>query len=520
MEKFTALPAQEEFVAAESSPENDIKAGTLEDREAMKRLGKEQVFKRNFGFTSITGFAIVLMATWEVLLETVAFGLGNGGPSGLIYTYIGVWIGFILVTASMSEMASMAPTSGGQYHWTSEFSPRRYQKWISYLIGWLSILGYQVGVAFTAYLSGTIVQGLIVLNRPDYRYQRWHGTLIAMGFAIYSALFNIFFATWLPLAEILFGFIHFAAWPAILVTLWVLAPRSPSEQVWHSYHDAGWGNTGFACLVGLITSAGSFVGGDAPAHMAEEIKSASKVLPRTMMTTILVNGIMGFVTIVTFCYTMGDIDAAIASPTGYPIIQVFYGATGSVASATALSSFLVILNVAMLMTNTAGSSRQLFAFARDRGLPLSPLISRVPLGYDVPVNAIVLSTLLACVLLCINIGSTIGFQIITSIGTVSLLTSYMTSIGCVTWRRLRSLPLPKSHFDMGKLGVVVNLLSLAFLVFAFVFCFFPPVPNPAARGMNWAVAVYSGMLGAGVVYYLLRARHVYDGPVEYVRKSA
>lgn len=63
--------------------------------------------QRNFGFVSIFGFALILMGTWEALLGTVAFGLGNGGPSGLVYTYIGVWIGFILVIASMAEMASM-----------------------------------------------------------------------------------------------------------------------------------------------------------------------------------------------------------------------------------------------------------------------------------------------------------------------------------------------------------------------------------------------------------------------------
>lgn len=47
------------------------------------------------------------MATWETVLGTVAFGLGNGGPSGLIYTYIGVYIGFVLIQISMAEMASM-----------------------------------------------------------------------------------------------------------------------------------------------------------------------------------------------------------------------------------------------------------------------------------------------------------------------------------------------------------------------------------------------------------------------------
>ena len=52
---------------------------------------------------------MVLMLTWEAILGTVAFGLGNGGPSGLLYTYIAVWLGYSLIAISMAEMASMAP---------------------------------------------------------------------------------------------------------------------------------------------------------------------------------------------------------------------------------------------------------------------------------------------------------------------------------------------------------------------------------------------------------------------------
>lgn len=59
------------------------------------------------------------MGTWEALLGTIALALGNGGPSGLLYTYLASYIGFTAVIASMAEMASMAPTSGGQYHWVS-----------------------------------------------------------------------------------------------------------------------------------------------------------------------------------------------------------------------------------------------------------------------------------------------------------------------------------------------------------------------------------------------------------------
>ena len=55
---------------------------------------------------------------------------------------------------------------------------------------------------------------------------------------------------------------------------------------------------GLACLVGMITPAGSLVGGDAAAHMSEELVNASKMLPRAMIWTIVVNGLLGFLILV------------------------------------------------------------------------------------------------------------------------------------------------------------------------------------------------------------------------------
>jgi amino acid transporter len=221
----------------------------------------------------------------------------------------------------------------------------------------------------------------------------------------------------------------------------------------------------------------------------------------------------------TFCYTVGDIEAAITSPTGFPIIQVFYSATGSKSAATGLSCLLIVLNLVNNLTNMAGASRQMFAFGRDRGLPFSNWVGRIPEEYDVPVNAIAASAFCACILHCINIGSPIAFNIILSIGSVALITSYLTSIGCVTWRRLQKLPLLESKFSLGRYGLTINLLSMVFLVLIYVFAFFPQVPDPPSESMNWAVVVYVGILGVASVYYVIRARHHYDGPVAYVRKS-
>ena len=45
----------------------------------------------------------------------IAFGLTDGGTAGLIYSFIICLLGFFCVYFSLAEMASMAPSSGGQY---------------------------------------------------------------------------------------------------------------------------------------------------------------------------------------------------------------------------------------------------------------------------------------------------------------------------------------------------------------------------------------------------------------------
>ena len=49
----------------------------------------------------------MILISWETILETLKFGLKNGGPAGLIYQYIFVWFGIMMSFVIISEMASM-----------------------------------------------------------------------------------------------------------------------------------------------------------------------------------------------------------------------------------------------------------------------------------------------------------------------------------------------------------------------------------------------------------------------------
>ena len=53
----------------------------------------------------------MILISWETILETLKFGLKNGGPAGLIYQYIFVWFGVMTSFVIISEMVSMSVNS-------------------------------------------------------------------------------------------------------------------------------------------------------------------------------------------------------------------------------------------------------------------------------------------------------------------------------------------------------------------------------------------------------------------------
>lgn len=109
-----------------------------------------------------------------------------------------------------------------------------------------------------------------------------------------------------------------------------------------------------------------------------------------MIWSTFLNGALYWVMIVTVCSTMGNLETDLATATGYPFIQVFYNATGSKAATTAMAVFVLLVFMACTLTTVATASRQLYAFARDQGLPCSGWLAQV--RWDIPVNA----TLVTC----------------------------------------------------------------------------------------------------------------------------
>lgn len=204
----------------------------------------------------------------------------------------------------------MAPNSGGQYQWVSEFAPPSMQKSLSYAVGWSSTIGWIAGVPACAIQLAGMIQEMVAVKYPDTGFDKaWQVTLVMFAFIFFTVGFNIFAARQLPGTETGILILHIAAFVVFLVIFWATpASHTPASDVFGNfYNGGGWPTTGLSCLVGLTSPVWCFIGPDAGAHMSEELQDASLQLPRAMMWSIFLNGVMGITILISFCFCINNV---------------------------------------------------------------------------------------------------------------------------------------------------------------------------------------------------------------------
>ncbi len=217
---------------------------------------------------------------------------------------------------------------------------------------------------------------------------------------------------------------------------------------------------------------------DATAHMTEEMKDARKDAPKAIIWAVWVGAVTGFIFLIVVCFCIVDINNAANTPTGTPIIQIFYDATGSFAAAMALTVMISVIALVSLAFLCAQSSRLAWAFARDGGLPFSKFFAKVNPRLYVPINAICLVVVVNCALMSIYFGSITGFNTVLAISTEGFYLSYMLPIIVRLWGRWtgKGPEFIKGAYSLGPSGGwLLNVVGLLYLVFACITYNFPSV---------------------------------------------
>ena len=86
-------------------------------------------------------------------------------------------------------------------------------------------------------------------------------------------------------------------------------------------------------------------------------------------------------------FVVSDPEKIVNPPSGFPLIELYYQATGNKAATIILVAAFAFCIFGSAVANITGSSRQIWAASRDNCYPLSKWWAIVHPGYGMPLNA-------------------------------------------------------------------------------------------------------------------------------------
>lgn len=101
--------------------------------------------------------------------------------------------------------------------------------------------------------------------------------------------------------------------------------------------------------------------------MSEEVRKAKSAVPRAMLWSIFMNGVLGYAMVMVILVSMGTAEDALSSSS--PIIAILQNVTGSIAATTAMVTGLFVISFSINLANIASVSRLTWACGRDGVLP-------------------------------------------------------------------------------------------------------------------------------------------------------
>ena len=77
--------------------------------------------------------------------------------------------------------------------------------------------------------------------------------------------------------------------------------------------------------------------------------------------------------------------------------------------------------------------------------------------------------------------------------------------------------LPWGPFKLGRAGLPVTILAIAYSLLGAFFSMWPIAVNPTIESMNYCVLVYGGVLLFSMLFWVVYGRKHYIGPVLEIR---
>lgn len=146
---------------------------------------------------------------------------------------------------------------------------------ISWLCGWLTVIGQIAGLASTEYGCAQLLLAAVSMS-TDFSYIPTEDQTVGVTAAmlVFHAILNSFDTKFLEKLTRAYVIFHLGVLISCCVVLLVMCDnKHTSEYVWTSVEPrTGWSPPGFSFLFGFLSASWTMTDYDGTAHIAEEIK--------------------------------------------------------------------------------------------------------------------------------------------------------------------------------------------------------------------------------------------------------
>ncbi|SCZ87486.1 BZ3500_MvSof-1268-A1-R1_Chr2-2g04952 [Microbotryum saponariae] len=471
---------------------------------------------KSFSRLALIGLAYAILNSWTAMAASISVALPSGGPSVVLWGIPISFLGSFATAVSLAEICHVYPSSGGQYHWVALLSPPGRAPLFAFIEGWIACAGWVALVATASSLAGQLVTGMVALAHQDVVVQRYQIFIVYVAYALLAFASNLWGHKILPIINqaALSWSLAGAATIAIVCLACKSGHYTSGKFVFATFiNETGW-NNGVSWILGLLQACFGLTGFDGVTHMVEEIPRPHINAPIAMCAAVLIGAVSSFIFLVCLLFTTSNVNQAIESSAGV-LLAAIYQATGSVAGSLCLQVFPVVSMFFAAQGLLTSSSRMCYAFARDGGLPFSKFFGRAN-KEGIPVNTLILNTVLVIIFGLVYLGSSSALNAILSSSVVFLNISYSAPIILLVVRGrhlLRPEGFPEPTLTLGRFwGPVANITALIFILFTTVFFLFPPELPVTGSNMNYAIVVFAVVLIIATAHYFISARRTYTGP--------
>ncbi|CAF3990578.1 unnamed protein product [Adineta steineri] len=479
----------------------------------LAEMGYKAELPRSLSFFSVLGLSFAIMAVPAGESVTLNIGLTDGGPVTILYGWILVTIISICIAASLAEICSKYPTSGGVYYWSAILANKEWAPITSWITGWLNLVGNWTLTTAICFSCGQLILSGVGLWDETYIPATWHVVLMYWTVLLISLFINIFAAKHLDFINIICVYWTGVSILIIVISVLTMAKggRRSATYVFTEFDatSAGWPPV-WAFFVGLLQSAYTLTGYGMLASMCEEVQYPEQEVPKAMVYSVVAAGIIGIIYIIPILFVMPSISKLLSIPTGQPIGYLFMTATGSTIGGLGLLSLIIGIQFFAAIGSLTATSRCLYAFSRDGAVPASKFWSRINKQYGIPLYALLLSTVVQGLLVFIYFGSSAAFNAFTGVSTICLSASYGLPIVILVFRGRHLVN--NAPFSLGKFGYVINIVTILWILLAMVIFSMPTSIPVTVSTMNYASVLFIFFAGISILWYIVWGRKHFDGP--------